>query len=190
MRADRAWNWLACLNGRLRRIFRGHPNYRGKGPWRDWVWVNWGDEGQLIPCHIWCFVVLEGLKNRRNASHFGGIKLNQDGVYAVVESSMIETNEEELGRSSIFIPIRKTVGLDSDGTVLKRHFFLAETSAFVDPCCAVADIGGPSNQYFVVKLRTKCSADFLCWVRDPHGLDEMDVLDQDDKLVKKKETSS
>ena len=26
-------------------IVRGHPNYRGKGPWRDWVWVDWGEEG-------------------------------------------------------------------------------------------------------------------------------------------------
>ena len=23
-------------------IFRGHPNYRGKGGWKDWVWINWG----------------------------------------------------------------------------------------------------------------------------------------------------
>ena len=107
----------------------------------------------------------------------------------MVEVSQIETNEQELGRSSIFTPIRKTVGLGSDGTVLKRHFFLANTSAFVDPCCAVPDIGGPSNRYFVVKSRTKWPADFIRWVRDPHGLDELDVLDEDDKLVKKKVTS-
>ena len=24
-------------------IFRGHPNYRGSGPWRDWVLVDWGE---------------------------------------------------------------------------------------------------------------------------------------------------
>ena len=79
------------------------------------------------------------------------------------------------------------VDLDSDGTVLKRHFFLADTCAFVDPCCAVADIGGPSSRYFVVKSRTKWPADFIRWVRDPHGLDELDVLDKDDKLVVQKE---
>jgi hypothetical protein len=23
-------------------VFRGHPNYHGKGPWRDWVWIDGG----------------------------------------------------------------------------------------------------------------------------------------------------
>jgi hypothetical protein len=180
---------IFTFHRRGNQIFRGHPNYRGKGPWRDWVWVNWGEEGRL-PCHIWCFVVLEGLPNRRNAPEFGGIKLNRDGVYAVVETSQVEMNEEEVGRSSILIPIRKMVGLDSDGTVLKRHFFLADTSAFVAPCSVVPDIGGPSNRYFVVKSRTEWPVDFVHWVRDPHGLDEMDVLDKDDQVVLEEEEAS
>ena len=33
--------------------FRGHPNYRGKGPWRDWVWVNWGPQEGRLPCQMW-----------------------------------------------------------------------------------------------------------------------------------------
>ena len=180
---------IFTFHRRGNQIFRGHPNYRGKGPWRDWVWVNWGEEG-CLPCHIWCFVVLEGLPNRRNAPQFGGIKLNRDGVYAVVETSQVEMNEEEVGRSSILIPIRKMVGLDSDGTVLKRHFFLADTSAFVAPCSVVPDIGGPSNRYFVVKSRTEWPVDFVHWVRDPHGLDELDVLDKDDQVVLEEEEAS
>jgi hypothetical protein len=82
------------------------------------------------------------------------------------------------------------VGLDSDGTVLKRHFFLADTSAFVAPCSVVPDIGGPSNRYFVVKSRTEWPVDFVHWVRDPHGLDEMDVLDKDDQVVLEEEEAS
>jgi hypothetical protein len=165
-------------------IFRAHPNYRGKGAWRDWVWVNWGEEGKL-PCHIWCFVVLEGLPNRRNAPEFGGIKLNRNGVYAVVECSTIETSEEEIGRSSILLPIRKTVDLDSAGAVRKRHFFLAVTDAFVDPCSVVADIGGHPNRYFVVKSRAMWANDFQRWLRDPHAIDEMDPLDKDDQVIRK-----
>ena len=113
---------------------------------------NWGEEGN-IPCHIWCFVVLEGIPNRRIAPEFGGIKLNSDGVYAVVESSEIERSEVEVGRSSLLLPICKTVDLDADGVVTKRHLFLADTDAFVDPCSVIADIGGPPNRYFVVKSR-------------------------------------
>ncbi len=165
-------------------IFRAHPNYRGKGAWRDWVWVNWGEEGK-IPCHIWCFVVLEGLPKRRNAPEFGGIKLNRDGVYAVIESSEIETNEEEVGRSSLLLPIRKTVDLDAEGVVTRRHFFLADTSAFVDPCSVVADIGGPPNRYFVVKSRAMWANDFVRWLRDPHAIDKMDPLDENDQVIRK-----
>jgi hypothetical protein len=165
-------------------MFRAHPNYRGKGPWRDWVWVNWGQEGRL-PCHIWCFVVLEGLQSRRNAPDFGGIKLNRDGVYAVVECSQIETCEQEIGRSSILLPIRKTVDLDSAGNVSNRHYFLADTDAFVKPCSVVADIGGPPNRYFVVKSRTMWANDFQRWLRDPHAIDEMDPLDENDQVIRK-----
>ncbi len=146
--------------------------------------MNWGEEGRL-PCHIWCFVVLEGLPNRRNAPEFGGIKLNRDGVYAVMESSEIETSEQEIGRSSLLLPIRKTVDLDADGVVRKRHFFLADTAAFVDPCSVVADIGGPPNRYFVVKSRAMWAKDFQSWLRDPHAIDEMDPLDENDQVIRK-----
>ena len=170
-------------------MFRAHPNYRGKGSWRDWVWVNWGQEGRL-PCHIWCFVVLEGLQSRRNAPDFGGIKLNRDGVYAVVECSQIETCKQEIGRSSILLPIRKTVDLDDKGVVTNRHFFLADTDAFVKPCSVVADIGGPPNRYFVVKSREMWAEDFQRWLRDPHAIDEMDPLDENDQVIRSSSENS
>ena len=28
-------------------MFRGHPNFRGQGPWKDWVLVDWAGFGQL-----------------------------------------------------------------------------------------------------------------------------------------------
>ena len=164
-------------------IFRAHPNYRGKGAWRDWVWIDWGRNYGQIPCHIWCFVKLECLGNERKAPQHGGITLNQNGVYAVVESSEMEPDDDEVGRSAIMLPIRKTIVLTPDGAVAKRHFYLADVNAFVEPCSVVADIGGPPNRYFVVKPRPKWSIDFLSWVRDSHDLDEMDDLDEDDQVI-------
>ena len=41
-------------------LFRAHPNFMGRGPWKDWVLIDWGAEGKL-PCHICCFVDLTGL---------------------------------------------------------------------------------------------------------------------------------
>lgn len=169
-------------------IFRGHPNYRGKGAWRDWVWVNFGADGRF-PCHIWCFVKLDGLPKGRNAPHYGGIQLKGSGVYAVVESARVEEDKVELGRSSILTPIRKEVDLNPDGTIKKRYFYLADTSAFVEPCCCVGDVGGPPNRYFLVKARERWCDDFVRWLRDPHGLDEMEALDVNDKLIEIEEDS-
>ena len=74
-------------------LFRGHPNYRGSGPWKDWVVVDWDDYGKL-PSRIWCFVKLEGMPKGRDALEYGGITL-KDGVFAVVEVADFEKLETE-----------------------------------------------------------------------------------------------
>jgi hypothetical protein len=155
-------------------IFRGHPNFRGNGAWKDWVLVDWGTGERELPCHIWCFVVLKNLPQGRNGIEHGGIKLREDGVYAVVECCTLETDEEELGRSELMYPIHKTVDLDEDGYVTNRSFFLANTEAFVGPCCVIADLGGPSNRYFAVKPRPEWAPEFARWLDLPH--DEMDPI--------------
>ena len=162
-------------------IFRGHPNYRGLGKWNDWVWVKWGGEGRL-PSHIWCFVVVKGLDSRHRRLKYGGITVS-DGTYAVVEVAQLEENHTELGRSTIMTPFLKEVDLDEAGTATKRYFYLADTEAFVEPCCCVPDIGGEPNRYFAVRSRTKWADDFTAWLRDPHNIDDMDPLDADDKVV-------
>ena len=131
--------------------FRGHPHYRGKGPWKDWVWVDWGAHGR-VPCHIWCFVVLDNMPSGRNALHYGGIPLS-NGVFAVVESSGIMDNEAEVTKSDLLMPISKEIEIHPDKTVGRRTFYLADTEAFEGPCCAIPDIGGPPNKYFVVLPR-------------------------------------
>jgi hypothetical protein len=160
---------------RDKQIFRGHPNYRGKGHWRDWVWVDWGQEGHL-PCQIWCFLVLKGLPQGRNTIDYGGCKLT-DGTYAVVETGKLERNEDDT-RSEILQAFVKEVGLDNDGRVTDRNFYLAETDAFVGPCAVIPDLGGPPNRYFVVEPRGKWVDMFVSWLKMPHNQDVMEPLDE------------
>ena len=155
--------------------FRGHPNFRGKGPWRDWVWMNWGQGYGLIASQIWCFVVIDAIPTGQRSQHYGGIPLT-DGVYAVVENSFND-NEEDDNNSELMTPIFKEIELDANGKIQKRTFYLADTEGFADPACVIPDIGGPSNRYFVVKPRNQWADLFNKWVNDPHSLDQMDVLD-------------
>ena len=156
-------------------VFRGHPNFRGKGPWKDWVWVDWGPGYGRLPSHIWCFVKLEGMPTGGNTIHYGGIPL-KDGVFAVVEATTFVEEMAQVGNSDLMIPVVKDVQLDGDGSILQRTFYLADTEAFMDPCCVIPDLGGPSNRYFVVKPRNQWAGEFVRWLEDPHNLDEMEPL--------------
>jgi hypothetical protein len=160
-------------------IYRGHPNYVGKGPWRDWVWVDWGGEGEL-PCHIWCFVDLEGLAAGGQPIHHGGIRV-LPGVYAVVETSYIDDDDNDVGRSDLMLPVRKEVEQNGEGKVTKRTFYLANTSAFLRPCSVIADVGGPANKYFVVSSRSDWAKEFIKWVEQPHTDDVMDPMSSDEE---------
>ena len=160
-------------------IFRGHPNYRGKGPWRDWVWVDWGAGYGKLPSHIWCFVVIEGCPSGRNAPEYGGIAL-KNGTYAVVETTQLEDDETEVGRSDLMMPVLKDIDLKT-GQKVGRQFYLADVEAFADPCCIVPDIGGKQNRYFVVRPRNQWSSLFVKWIEDEHYLDQMDPLDSVDE---------
>jgi hypothetical protein len=170
-------------------IYRGHPNYRGKGPWKDWVWVDWGEEGDL-PCHIWCFVDLEGLPGGGQPIDHGGIRV-LPGVYAVVETAYFDPTDNDAGRSDLMMSVRKEVGQDGAGNVTKRHFYLANTCAFLRPCSVIPDIGGPTNKYFVVASRSDWAKEFLKWVDLPHRNDEMDPMSSDeeeeDEMVQEEE---
>ena len=113
----------------------------------------------------------------RRRLKYGGIAL-EAGTYAVVETTELEENQVELGKSDLMMPIRKDIDLNEDGSVARRRFYLADTEAFLDPCCTIPDIGGPPNRYFVVKPRNQWANDFIRWVRDEHHLDAMDELDE------------
>ena len=173
---------IFCRHKRGDQIFRGHPNFRGQGMWNDWVWVNWGPTGKY-PCEIWCFLVLEGLPERgRHAIKFEGETI-ENGTYAVCEFAKVDNPEIEGDRSEILIRCSKEVELDSKGMVLQRKFVLADTEAFVQPCAAVPDIGGPPNRYFVVQPREEWAEMFIAWVNKPHNRDEMYALGDEESSV-------
>jgi hypothetical protein len=159
--------------------FRAHPNYRGEGPWKDWALVDWGTVEGTLPCHIWCFVSLLRMPIGKQRIEHGGITL-KNGVYAVVEVAQYDTNMTEQTKSDLFTPLLlDTKGIDSDGDVVGRRFYLADTSAIVGPCCVIPDIGGPRNAYFQVKNRSQWAKEFISWLKQPHKDDGMEYSDED-----------
>ena len=162
-------------------IYHGHPNFRGKGFWRDWTLVDWAQGYGIRPAHIWCFVELENMPRGRERIEFGGVDL-ADGVYAVVESASYDNVEEDGDQkiSDLFVPVTLEVeGIDEDGDVTGRVFYLAEVEAFCGSCILIPDVGGPPNAYFQVKNRSQWSGLFINWLRSTH--EEMTFSDEEDE---------
>ena len=82
-------------------IQRGHPNYRGLGPWRDWAWVDYGSKEGEVACHIWCFAVIPDMKGKR--LNYGETRL-EEGVFAVVECWRVVQEKEDRRQLDILCP--------------------------------------------------------------------------------------
>ena len=112
---------------------------------------------------------------------YGGIVL-EDGVYAVVEVANYVVDVQEATSSDLFTPLVLDVqGFDADGEVTGRTFYLANTSAFHEPCCVIPDIGGAKNAYFQVKPRREWSDMFTTWLKEPHENDVANYTDEDEE---------
>lgn len=160
--------------------FYGHPNFRSSGPWKDWALVDWGTGWGILPAHIWCFIGLQNMPKGNQKIKYGGVTL-QDGVYAVVEVADYVEDDDAAAQSDLFVPLELEVkGIDEDGDIEGRKFYLASTDAFVGPCCAIPDIGGSKNAYFQVKPRQEWSDMFVTWLKEPHNQDVM-VLSDDER---------
>ena len=137
--------------------------------WCDWVMVDWDDDG-VLPNKIWGFVDLTGLPYNSGVE-YGGLVDLQPGLYAIVESAtFVEDSADDEG---IFSPIIKEVGETRHGFVTKLQFYLADCEAFVAPAVVVPDIGGKPNAYFLVKNRAKWREDFMEWLEDDVGDNEL-----------------
>jgi hypothetical protein len=147
---------------RADQVWRAHPNYRGKGHWRDWAWVDFGGNGEFC-CQCWCFVVIPPIPNEVGRLEFGKTWL-EEGTFAVVETTKVGAPLEGERASELLMPINKDVVLDETGSVIRKDLSLANTDAFVAPACVVPDIGGPKNRYYVVEARSRWHEVFAEWL--------------------------
>ncbi len=171
-------------------IFRGHPNFNGGGPWRDWVLIDWGSGWGTLPSHIWCFVDLSCFNSGSKSLEYGGVRL-ENNVYAVVEVGQYDESGAETLQSDIFVPLTKEVQEidEEEGVVNGRKLYLAPTGAFVGPCAVVPDIGGRPNAYFEVKPRRMWANEFVDWLKSPH-LDDIMEFSEAEQVSKQAKKSA
>ena len=104
----------------------------------------------------------------------------------------MEEERQGLKKLNIMRPIEKIVGLDEEEQVLLDHnfnvaermFFLADTNAFIDPCCVIPDVGGPRNRYYLMESRENWPDIFMTWLHTP--VDDDMVIEGD--LTEEEET--
>jgi len=145
-------------------IYRGTHNHGGKA-WRDWVMVNWGDEG-VQPNKIWGFVDLRKIPENSAISH-GGLAPIAPAIYAIVETSELE-KEEVQKNSEIFECTLLRIGNFRHQMVSTLEFSLVDVDAFDGPAVVVPDVGGPPNKYLLLRSREQWRNDFEAWLDDEH----------------------
>ena len=180
-------------------MFRAHPNYRGKGHWRDWVMIQW-EEGDT-PAEIWCYVDLTEIPEGTEITLDSGM-IVEHGVFAVVKCTTWVEDEEEITRSDLFTPLAKAVNPPNADNTFTRLYTLVNVEAFKDPVVVIPNIGHEDkNQYFMVAPRFQWADDFAAWLEMPHQHDKMEMheeeeesdeeeeLTEEEPLVKKEESS-
>lgn len=169
-------------------IFRGHPDYRGRGKWNDWVMVDWGLGYGQSPAEIWCFVDLNVLSDDFQHNHEGSVV--EKGVFAVVEATTecpnkkaVRGEDVTINESDLFIPLLKEVkSFDEDGFVAARKFYLADVSSFVDPICVVPDLSKENRvRYFQVIPRKQWADRFLQWLDSDFDQEEEEINTEETK---------
>jgi hypothetical protein len=153
---------LRTIHKRHDTLFRGQALFRG-GVWRDWALIDWGIDTHL-PAKMYGFVDLRELPSRPSL-YFADIRL-KPGIYAVVESASYNPDAEEQAMSELFIPITKEVGAMLGPTVWSLKFYLADVEAIVKPLAVIPDLGGPPNNYFIIKDRATWREDFIAFLEE------------------------
>jgi hypothetical protein len=131
--------------------FRAHTWFRG-AIWRDWVFIDWGDDGGELPSKISGFVDLSELPEDAGIS-YGGVQQLSPGVYAIVESAKFLKNKRLVDMSDLFVPIRKDHGKLVNGSAVRYKYYLADVEGFINMTVVIPNLGGQTNDYFVLKAR-------------------------------------
>ena len=150
-------------------MFRSHPNYRKKGPWRDWVMIRWGGGHGDVPALIWGYITitkLDQLPRKKFPSHlWGGTSVSTNGTYAIIESTIWT---EQVEPDALFREVRLDCRWNWVGNVrqLHRKFLLVDVEAFKDPVVVIPN-QGTKDRYFVMTPRMQWSEQFMSWLEAP-----------------------
>jgi hypothetical protein len=149
-------------------VFRSHPNFRKKGPWRDWAMVHWGGGHRDLPAKIWGFLKitkLDRFSQRRLPKHLWGGSQVSNGTFAIIEST---TWIGPFDADSIFREVKLDAVENAQGrTILKRKFYLVDVETFVEPL-VVTENQGSKDRYFVMTRRSKWAQQFIAWIEKPY----------------------
>ena len=171
---------VCAQHTRSGQIFRSHPNFRGKGPWRDWVMVKWtsGD----YPSKIWGFLDLSLLPEAVS------VKLHDDtvvrkGVWAVIESAndvnppAVKKGQEPPRPSEMFKHIRlEAASYDAQGLPAERKFYLVDVETFKQPLVVIPNMGTKCD-YLMMTPKDQWAEDFKRWIHAVHKEDEEEMED-------------
>ena len=125
-------------------IFRAHAHFCGH-VWRDWVTIDWGNEGEL-PGQMIGFVDLLGLpEDFEEDFELSAITPN---VHAIVQVGECLKNNDDWELSQMLCPSRKTIGGFTNGMVSHLKLFSAPLHSFGCDCMVIPDIGGQPNDHF------------------------------------------
>ena len=159
-------------------IFRSHPCYLGKGPWRDWVLVDWGEDGHF-PAQIWGFLDLTSLPlNVELELDLGDDEVKpqlSSNTFAIVESATPYVEDSPM--SDIWSPITLDTAKDPTGS-LKRYFYVVDVDTFISPMCVIPNLGGPIDEYLWMKPRKQWKADFIAWLEEPEEEDRKQMEEE------------
>ena len=166
---------ICAEHSREGQMFRAHPNFRGKGPWKDWVMIQW-EEGEY-PAQIWGFLDLTDIDEGTQVLLDDGLRVGS-GIFAIVESCTYI--EEEEPASDLFKPLQlETNQLSDEGDVLRRMFYVVDVETFKQPIVVIPDIGStPKCKYFMMSPRSSWAQDFQAWIEMPHHLDKTEMLSE------------
>ena len=178
-------------------IFRSHPNYRGKGPWRDWVKINW-NTGQN-PSKIWGFVDLTSIPEDKSVQMEDGTVLTSN-VYAIVESA--ETVLEEQPMSDFWTPIK--VDTIRENGQFKRVYYVVDVEAIAEPIVVIPNLGAKHpdiqnptkkciadpDEYLMMTPRSEWAVVFEDWLKAPHKIDEEQMVEEPETGKEEEESDS
>ena len=153
-------------------VFRAHPQFMGKGLWRDWVMIKWqsGD----FPAQIWGFLDLTNLPEGDSFPLSDGTKVTK-GLWAIVESCFYKKKDPNEPSSDLFHHlVLETLQNNQDGSVRRRKFYVVDVESFKNPIVVIPNVG-TKKDYIMMEPRDNWPNQFIRWLMNPHADDQAEM---------------